>query len=57
MNMKRFNAIMRNVKQNLIDQEQAFEAFDPQFARSAAIVDAEAIDIALSQIINEAIGG
>ena len=55
--MKRFNAIMRNVKQNLIDQEQAFEAFDPQFARSAEIVEAEAIDIALSQILNEAIGG
>lgn len=48
---------MRNVKRNLQDQEKAFEAFDPQFARSAAIVDAEAIDIALSQIINEAIGG
>ena len=48
---------MRSVKRNLQDQEQAFEAFDPSFARSAEIIEAEAIEIALSQIINEAIGG
>ena len=39
------------------DQEEAFEAFDPRFARSAEIINAEAIEKALSQIIGEAING
>ena len=57
MKMKRFNRIMRDVKRNIIDQEQAFEAFDSRFARSAEIVEAEAIAIALSQVIGEAMVG
>lgn len=57
MNMRKFKSILNQVKRNMEDQEEAFEAFDPRFARSAEIISAEAIEKALSQIIGEAING
>ena len=57
MNTRKFNSILSQIKRNLQDQEEAFAAFDPSFARSAEIIEAEAIEMALSQIIGEAING
>ena len=55
--MRKFKSILNQVRRNLQDQEEAFEAFDPSFAKSAEIIEEEALEIALAQIIGEAING
>jgi hypothetical protein len=57
MNTRKFKSILSQIKRNLQDQEEAFEAFHPSFARSAEIIEAEALEMALSQMIGEAING
>ena len=56
MNARKFHSIMAEVKRNLQDQEEAFAAFDPSFAKSAEVIAQEALEIALSKFIGDMIG-
>ena len=57
MNMRKFKSIFAEVKRNLQDQEEAFEAFDSRFSISPEVIDAKAMDIALSKIIGDVLNG
>ena len=56
MNARKFHSIMAEVKRNLQDQEEAFAAFDPSFAKSSEVIEQEALEIALSKLIGDMIG-
>ena len=57
MNMRKFKSIFAEVKRNLQAQEEAFEAFDSRFSISPEVIDAKAMDIALSKLIGDMING
>jgi len=56
MSAKKLKSIFRQIRQNLLDREAAYAAFDARFQRTEESINDEALDMAIAAVINKEIG-